>query len=346
MKSKSVIDRIAFGVFAVTLAVSPASFGQQQQQLIQPGATVQPPASQNQFPEANSVRPDYVLGPNDQILIRAPKAEEIDQRPFRVDADGNISLPLVGKVHASGMTIQNLEPVLNQKLGEYIRDPQVFVTVVQFRSEPVFVNGDFRAPGIYPLQGRTLVEMLTVVGGLQPTASRRIRITRRSEYGMIPLPNVIADPEKRTNTVEISMRSLMEDVNPAEDIKLQPYDIISAARAERVYVSGEVAKPGPVELGERETVPITEALTEVGGTTNYAIKDRVRILRPILNTSRRAEIDIDLRRVLEGKELDFPLLPGDQVYVARNGKRAALGPAGAVFLGSIPYMIIALAVGL
>ena len=66
--------------------------------------------------------------------------------------------------------------------------------------------------------------MLTAVGGLQPNAARQVKVTRRAEYGPIPLPNAMEDPEKKISTVEISMGSLRENVNPAEDILLQPYD--------------------------------------------------------------------------------------------------------------------------
>src|SRR5579862_9417855 len=50
----------------------------------------------------DSIRPNYMLGPNDQILIRT-EAEEINEKPFRIDADGNLNLPLVGKIRAAGM---------------------------------------------------------------------------------------------------------------------------------------------------------------------------------------------------------------------------------------------------
>src|SRR5580692_10870320 len=80
--------------------------------LTQPPAAPNP-ASQNGTPPQqlppDTVRPNYILGPNDQILIRAPEAEEIDNRPFRIDGDGNISLPLIGRIHAAGMSLQELE---------------------------------------------------------------------------------------------------------------------------------------------------------------------------------------------------------------------------------------------
>src|ERR1700689_2484601 len=134
--------------------------------LTQPPAAAPNPASQNGAPPQqlppDTVRPNYILGPNDQILIRAPEAEELDNRPFRIDGDGNISLPLIGRIHAAGMSLQELEADMFKRLREYIREPQVFVTVVQFRSEPVFFVGLFVKPGIYPLQGnRTLMEMLS-----------------------------------------------------------------------------------------------------------------------------------------------------------------------------------------
>jgi polysaccharide export outer membrane protein len=302
------------------------------------------PSNANQpSPQAlppDTIRPNYTLGPNDQILVRAPEAEEINEKPFRIDADGNINLPLVGRVHAAGMTQQELENDLVKRLREYIREPQVIVTVVQFRSEPVFFVGAFRSPGIYPLQGRrTLVEMLTAVGGLQPNAARQVKLTRRAEYGAIPLPGAVEDPEKKVSTVEISMGSLRENVNPAEDILLQPYDVISVGRAELVYVNGEVGKIGGIELGERDSISIAQVLTMAGGFTKDAQRGKVRILRPILNTNRRASIEVDVKRVFEGKDLDVPLLPNDILYVPRSYNRLLWQTAGQIILPMIPYVI-------
>jgi len=299
-----------------------------------PAQPVQP------LPAADNLRPNYVLGANDQILVRAPDAEEINEKPFRIDADGNVNMPLVGRVHAAGMTLQDLEADLVKRLREYIREPQVIVTVVQFRSEPVFFFGAFRSPGIYPLQGRrTLLEMLAAVGGLQPNAARHIKVTRHAEYGPIPLPNAIDDPEKKISTVEISMGSLSQNLNPAEDILLQPYDQITAERAEMIYVNGEVGRVGSFELGERDSISLLQVLTMAGGFTRDAKRNKVRILRPILNTNRRAEIEVDVTRLFEGKDLDVPLLPNDVLYVPRSYTRLMWQTAGGIIMPIIPYLI-------
>jgi polysaccharide biosynthesis/export protein len=234
-----------------------------------------------------------------------------------------------------------LEAELVKRLREYIVEPQVIINVVQFRSEPVFFVGAFQHPGIYPLQGRrTLVEMLSSIGGLQPNASRRITITRRAESGSIPLPTAVADPEKKISTVEISMASLRNNVNPAEDIGLAAFDVISVERAELVYVNGEVGKVGGIELGERDSVSVAQALTMAGGFTRDANRGKVRILRPILNTNRRAEIEVDLKSVFEGKANDFPLLPNDVLYVPRSYKRLVWVGLGQVAIPIIPYIVV------
>ena len=332
-----------FRLAAPLAIMSIAGFGQIQQ----PGGLAQ----QNQPLQGNgnvaqapvSIRPDYVLGPNDQILIRVPQSDEINEKPFRIATDGFIDLPLAGRIKADGLTVQALEAEITNRLREFIRQPLVSITVTQFRSEPVFFVGDFKAPGIYPLQGRrTLVEMLTAVGGIQPNASRRIKVTRRSEYGPIPSPNAIVDPARKVSTLEVSLDSLTQEINPAEDIVLQSYDIVSVERAERIYVSGEVGKVSAIEFGERNSISVAQALTEAGGFTQFANRDKVRVLRPVLGTNRRAEIEIDMKRVFEGKDVDFPLQPNDVLYVTRDSRRSVLVPVGTSMLGSLPYIIMAI----
>src|SRR5262249_13114734 len=105
---------------AVALLVLPAQMAH--------GQAAPPPQGPGQVrPEppgqAFAVRPDYVLGPNDQMLIRAPLAEDINERPFRVDSDGFINLPTYGRIQATGKTVQTLEAELVRLLSATIRNP-------------------------------------------------------------------------------------------------------------------------------------------------------------------------------------------------------------------------------
>lgn len=339
-----------FGVSLLFVALSFDAFAQQPQPTGVPSQTPQQPTAGTgaiQAPATGElpadITPNYTLGPNDQILIRAPGADEINERPFRIDAEGFVNLPLLGRMKAAGLTIHQLESEVTNRLREYIVQPQVFISVTQFRAAPMFFEGMFQKPGIYTLQGRrTLVEMLAVAGGLQPNASRRIRVRRHLEYGPIGLPNAVEDPEKKLSTVEISIASLRENVNPAEDIVLEPYDVVTVDRAEPVYVGGEVSRPGPIDLGERDYLTVSQVLTMVGGFTRDAKRSDVRVLRPILNTNRRAEIPINLNGIYEGTVNDFPLLPNDLLYVPPSRKRQIATEAFPIVLSVLnPFIYIA-----
>jgi len=303
--------RVLITAFIGTALSALPALGQDPSQAQAPHTT----SASNQL---DQLRPNYVLRPGDQILIRAFEMEEISEKPFRIDGDGYLNLPVLGRIKAAGLTVERLEAVLVDASKRYVRQPQVSVTVVQFSSDPVFFVGAFKAPGIYPLGGqRTLVEMISAVGGLSPTASRRLKLTRKSEYGTIPLPNAIPLPDGSGSSVDINLASLQSNVNPAEDILLQPFDVLSVDRAEMVYVMGEVSRNGGLDLQEKDSLSVTQALTMAGGFTVTANTKVAWILRPISNTSRRAQINLNMDRILKGQDVDMPLLPNDVLYVSK-----------------------------
>jgi polysaccharide export outer membrane protein len=315
-------------VFTFVVAVAPA-FGQAPAQPVVP------------VPVAQSIRPDYALGPNDQIIVSS-NAEELNQRPFRVDADGFINFPLVNRVQVGGKTVQTLESELIVLLRAFIVQPQVSIVITAFKSEPVSFFGAFVRPQVISLTGsRTLLEMLSLVGGFQPNAARRIRVTRRAEYGPIPLPSTIVDPVNKSSTVEISLDNLLREINPAEDIILQAYDRVTVEQSLPVYVNGEVTRSGPVELAGKESISIIQALTLAGGFNLNALRGKMRVLRPVEGTTRLAPIDIDIQRIVEGKDNDFPLYSNDILYIPPKSQLSTLlTQAGTASLASIPYIVI------
>lgn len=295
----------------------------QQDSDTQAGAATPQTAENQTAPEP--VRPNYELGPSDQILIRAPNAEELNNKTFRIEDDGTATLPLLGSVKIGGMTREKAEEDLTNRLKTYVRNPSVTITVVQFRSAPVFFVGQFQKPGIYPLQGRhTLVEMLATVGGLTANAGRRIKVTRKSEEGTIPLSSAVTDPASKTSSVEIGLVSLTQNINPAEDIELQPYDVVSVERAEEVYVAGAVGKGGAFPIGDRDYITVLQLLSQMGGLSGDAKGQKAVVLRQVLNTNRRAEIPIDINKMYTTEVNDFPLLPNDILYIPKKRSNSAL----------------------
>ena len=91
-------------------------------------------------------------------------------------------------MHAAGLTLDQLETEVRSRLRKYFKNPQVGISLVESRSQPVSVIGAVRTPGVQQLQGqKSLMEVLSSAGGLMPEAGYVIKITRRSEWGKIPI---------------------------------------------------------------------------------------------------------------------------------------------------------------
>ncbi len=93
-------------------------------------------------------------------------------RTVRVNSRGFISLPLIGMVQAAGLTSEQLEASLAEKLAKnYLQDPQVSVFVKEYTSQRVTVEGAVKKPGVYPIKGRTtLLQTLAIAEGLTSVA--------------------------------------------------------------------------------------------------------------------------------------------------------------------------------
>ncbi|MEJ7747077.1 MAG: polysaccharide biosynthesis/export family protein [Luteimonas sp.] len=114
---------------------------------------------------------DYRLGAQDLIEVSVFGVDDLT-KSVRVNANGQVSLPLVGAVMAGGRTISELESDLEARYGNgYLQRPQITVSVKEFSSQRITVEGAVREPGIYPMTGQTsLVQAIAVSGGLDPLA--------------------------------------------------------------------------------------------------------------------------------------------------------------------------------
>ena len=131
----------------------------------------------------NQVRSTYLLGPEDELQISGPELDELSSKTVRVDGEGDIQVPLVGRVHVAGLTVQQAEQELNKKLSTYIRHPQAALDVKELRSQPASILGAVNQPGVHQVEGyKTLMEMISMAGGVRPDAGYSIRITRQVEW--------------------------------------------------------------------------------------------------------------------------------------------------------------------
>jgi polysaccharide export outer membrane protein len=109
---------------------------------------------------------DYVIGPEDKLTIRVFEVKDLSFNDEQVDASGQIMLPLVGKVKASGKTTEQLEDEIAQRLQKYLQSPQVTVSVTESASQKVTVEGNVKNPGVYQVKGHTtLMQAVAMAGG-------------------------------------------------------------------------------------------------------------------------------------------------------------------------------------
>jgi polysaccharide export outer membrane protein len=266
----------------------------------------------------------YTLGPGDQIVIRVPEIEEIDNKTVPIDLKGNINLPSVGRIQASGLNTEQLEAAIADRLKKYLVKPDVSVYLTEMRSQPVSVLGQVQTPGVHQLQGqKNLFEVLSLAGGLRPEAGNVIEITRRLEWGPIPLPNAANDSTGQFSVGSVEVRSVMNASNPAENILIKPNDVISVPKADTIYVLGAVKKPGAYVLGEHRTLATLEILALAEGTEKTAAPQKARIMRVIPGSNDRAEIPVNLSTILSGKIPDVPLTADDILFVPVSRAKVA-----------------------
>lgn len=267
----------------------------------------------------------YLLGPDDQVVIRALHAEEISEKPVRVTSDGTINLPMVGTIRAAGLTIRELEKAIAEKLQVYVQNPQVGVSLTEMRSQPVSVLGEVNTPGVIQLQGhKSLFEMLSLAGGLRQDAGHTVKITRKAFWGEIPLPGARKDETGNFFVAEVDVDAILKATRPEQNIAIRPEDVISVPRAEMVYVVGEVGKAGGFVLHDRESITVLQAVSLAEGLGKVASPQHARILRSSDGEDRR-EIPVQLQKILEGKAEDIRMRPDDILFIpSSTPKKAAL----------------------
>jgi len=267
---------------------------------------------------------NYVIGAGDLISVHAANVPELSERSIRVDMSGYVNMPMAGKIQAAGLTIEALQAAVGDRLKVYLEQPDVTINLLEYHSQPVSVFGEVASAGVHQLQGRkTLIEIIAQAGGVRPGAGPTVRITRRIEYGRVPLPDATDDPTGKFSVGSLELKPLIQAKTPDRDIEIQPYDIISVPKAELVYIAGDVTRSGPLALEEKPTMSIMEALSSTGGVTKTADTKKARILRAVPGKAIRDQLPVDIAGIMKGKTDDVQLLPGDILVVPSSNTKKA-----------------------
>lgn len=265
---------------------------------------------------------NYVLGAGDQITLTVADLDEISNKPVRLDMRGDIDLPIVGRVRAVGLTADQLAMDLQERLKKYLMHPDVSVAISEFRSQPVSILGAVAQPGMHQLEGhKTLFEMISMAGGLRQDAGNTITISRSLKWGPVPLPNAKNDSTGQYSVASVPVKIIMTGENPAENILIQPDDVISISKADIIYVVGSVRKPGGFELGQNENLSAMQVLSLAAGLDRDAAPHMARIMRVVPGSTSREEIPIDLKKLMQGKEPDLPMQANDILFVPNTSAK-------------------------
>jgi polysaccharide biosynthesis/export protein len=287
--------------------------------------------------------PAYVLGPGDQIILHIADMEDVPQAPIRIDPSGTIDLPLVGRVQASGLTVDQLHDELAARLSKYVQRPDITINLTGMESRPVSVVGEVANPGIHQITGPTrLLDVVSLSGGLKADAGPAILVTRDARWGKLEGADVRTDTATGGTTARIALDTLMDLKNPGDNIVMRPGDVVSVPKGELVYVTGDVKKAGGFMLSTHRTMSVMEAVTLAEGLGPDSAAGSARILRPSPNgDGEHTMIPVNVSKIFAGKEPDVRLFADDILYIPHSGvkvvSKRALEAAIGVTTGVLVY---------
>jgi polysaccharide export outer membrane protein len=253
---------------------------------------------------------EYVIAPQDVLRVTVWNHPELtnpsgtkDELVGRVvNADGTFFFPYAGHVRAAGRTVSQIREDVVRGLRRVIRDPQVEVSVMQYRGQRVYLAGEVRTPGSQALTDvpPDLTEIVGRAGGFTAEADlANVTVTRRNE------------------TMKLDLQSLYYGGDMRANIRLQHGDVVNVPerREAKVFVTGEVLRPTAL-LMPRGRMTLADALADAGGVNPLTANARqIYVMRGA--DSARTQIyhlnsDASDSMLMAGK---FRLQSRDVVYV-------------------------------
>lgn len=264
---------------------------------------------------------EYVLGVGDQVSVHVASLDDMPAGSMQIGPNGTLDFPLIGQVQAGGMTIDAFRQELTAKLTKYISTPDVTVNLVETQSRPVSVVGEVMTPGLHQMIGtRRLIDVISMSGGLKPDAGPNVVVTRQASRGKLSVGPVVTDSGSGATSTTLPLDSLLALKSPADNIVMEPGDVVSVPRAELIYVVGDVHKAGGFEVTRHTTVSLMQAVSMAEGLSPDNAASHARIIRPAPNgDGTMSEIPVDINKIFAGKEPDQKLYPNDILFVPHSG---------------------------
>ena len=239
------------------------------------------------------------IGPGDMLHVIVFDTPELEQHT-RVNDNGNINLIEGGYVKVAGLTANEAARAIELTLVQrgIMKHPHVEVNLDEFATQKVSVLGDVHAPGAYPITtARSILEVLSLAGGLLDTANRNIVIQRHSTG------------EKISYFVSNRPAAAFDSA-----VKIYPGDIILVPKSDMVYALGDFNIPGAYLISDNDSkLTVLELVARAGGAPPTAVTSHALLIHRTA-TGPVAE-RIQLTAMMKGRAPDIAIQPGDIVYV-------------------------------
>jgi polysaccharide biosynthesis/export protein len=264
---------------------------------------------------------DFKLSPGDLIAVSVFMQMDY-AATVRVGLDGNVELPFIGSVHLQGLSVREAQTLIADRLrmGQFYKDPEVTIQVINTVNGSVTLTGEVRA--VVPVANEmSLRQVLLTAGGLPATASHTIKIVRPG----------VAEPE----TIDLGPDLA---ASAKANIPIHPNEFIQISRANVVYVLGAFQRQGAVPLDQSTPLTLLQLAALSGGINFEGKYDDLRLIRTV--GTERKEVEVDIKKVRDGKAPDPVLQANDIVFLPTNGMKAALknlGIGGVLGMVSLLY---------
>jgi len=263
--------------------------------------------TQSFTPQFTTTNGDALISPGDLLSIAVFDTPEFSGT-MRVSNEGNLNMALVGSLHIAGLTASDAAKLISTKLieGDFLKNPQVSVSFVDFINQSALVLGEVVHPGPVPILGsRTLWEVIGAAGGVSPTAAHRVLIIHRS------------DPTHPTELAIDWTRDLSSQPNP----RISLGDTVQVPRLGMVYVVGEVGRQGAFPI-THEKLTMLQLISLAEGYKYTSKASQTRLIRITPNGRQISKVDVPA--LLKGKIADFPLQNDDILYIPNSASKVVI----------------------
>ncbi len=243
------------------------------------------------------------IASGDLLNISVYDSPELTQK-VRVESDGIVQLALIGPTKVAGLTAQQAAEMIAHELNShnFLLHPQVNVLIEEYASQGVSVTGEVQHPGVYSVLGsRTLLDVISMAGGLSNAADTNITIRHRTG----------TEENVSVNLKNDDARTSLEN-----NVQVYPGDLVVVPRAGIVYVLGDVNRPGGFTMQNNGKITLLQALAQAGGTNRSAAMNGATLLRK--TASGYVSKQIRIGDLVRGRGEDIELHPNDILFVPNS----------------------------